>query len=107
MAEQQERVEKQVETEHVVGEQAGSGGGVGGGVAEARIKKDISASQEKVEKMLKQEPINTAKFFDIGDTNDAEMGDAEHEWQAAELMENATGGGGPPPGMGRGSRVKN
>ena len=104
MAEQQERVQKQVETEHVVREQAGGGGG-GGGVAEARVKKDITTSQEKVEKMLKPVPTNTTQFFDIGDTHDADMPDAKHDWKAPELMENATSPGPPPDGKG-GGRVK-
>ncbi len=63
-------------------------------MAEASVKKDINASREKVGKMLNPEPIN------MGDTHDAEMGDATHDWKAPDLMESATGGGGPPPGMG-------
>ena len=105
MAEQQERVQKQVETEHVVRDQASSGGGGGGGAAEARVRNEISASGPKMDRMLK--PVNRPQSFNIADEGDVSMDEtAEHEWEPDDLMQEATGGGGQPPGMGGGGRVK-
>ena len=102
MAEQQERVQKQVETEHVVRNQAASGGG---GAAEARVRNEISASGPKMDRMLK--PVNRPQSFNIADEGDVSMDEtAEHEWKASDLMDEVTGGGGQPPGMGGGGRVK-
>ena len=96
MAEQQERVQKQVETEHVVREQSGVGG-----VVEARVHRDIKEDAPKrVGKMLR--PRSRPENFSMA-SSDASMDEtAEHPWKPDGLMEEATGGGGQPPDMGGG-----